>query len=294
MRPSLRLLDDGLIQRIVGEARDILCRLGVEIHNAPILEMLADHGAAVDRSTWRARLTPGIIDRALAYRRALVQAVRRARQRDARLRRPQRVLHPGVGGHQRPRRRTAGTGSRPPPTTCKYVKVVSGLPHIASQSTALHPGRRARAAISDSYRLYLSLLYGEKPVVTGAFTIEAFEVMKDLQLAVRGSAQALAAKPLAIFSCCPTAPIKWSDVTSQNLVDCARSVDPGRVHLDAALGLHGARDAGRQPRPADRRDAERHRDQPARRDRARRSSTAALRRSSTCATRPRRWARSRR
>ena len=77
-------------------------------------------------------------------------------------------------------------------------------------------------AISDSYRLYLSLLYGEKPVVTGAFTIEAFEVMRDLQLAVRGSAEELRDKPLCIFSCCPTAPLKWSEVTSQNLVDCAR------------------------------------------------------------------------
>jgi trimethylamine--corrinoid protein Co-methyltransferase len=46
--------------------------------------------------------------------------------------------------------------------------------------------------------------------------------MKDLQVAVRGNAQALKAKPLTIFSCCPTAPVKWSDVTSQNLVDCAR------------------------------------------------------------------------
>jgi trimethylamine--corrinoid protein Co-methyltransferase len=46
--------------------------------------------------------------------------------------------------------------------------------------------------------------------------------MKDLQLAVRGDEGALRAKPLTIFSCCPTAPIKWSDVTSQNLVDCAR------------------------------------------------------------------------
>ena len=46
--------------------------------------------------------------------------------------------------------------------------------------------------------------------------------MKDLQLAVRGSGQALAEKPLTIFSCCPSAPLKWSDVTSQNLVDCAR------------------------------------------------------------------------
>ncbi|GAG01453.1 unnamed protein product, partial [marine sediment metagenome] len=43
-----------------------------------------------------------------------------------------------------------------------------------------------------------------------------------LQLAVRGTEEALAAKPLTVFSCCPTAPLKWSDVTSQNVVDCAR------------------------------------------------------------------------
>jgi trimethylamine--corrinoid protein Co-methyltransferase len=76
--------------------------------------------------------------------------------------------------------------------------------------------------ISDSYRLFLSLLYCEKPVITGAFTIEAFDIMRDLQLAVRGSEEELAAKPLTVFSCCPTAPLKWSDVTSQNVADCAR------------------------------------------------------------------------
>ena len=103
----------------------------------------------------------------------------------------------------------------------RYVKLTGGLRHIASQSTAMIPAD-VHEKISDSYRLYLSLLYGEKPVVTGAFTIESFEIMKDLQLAVRGSEPALRAKPLTIFSCCPTAPIKWSDVTSQNLVDCAR------------------------------------------------------------------------
>jgi trimethylamine--corrinoid protein Co-methyltransferase len=65
MRPSLRLLDEALIQRIVGEARDILCTLGVEIHNKPVLEMLAGHGAAVNLDAWHVHLTPDIIDRAL-------------------------------------------------------------------------------------------------------------------------------------------------------------------------------------------------------------------------------------
>jgi len=110
------------------------------------------------------------------------------------------------------------------PTTAdyvEYVKVVSRLDHIASQSTALVPAD-VHQNISDSYRLFLSLMFCRKPVVTGAFTIDAFNIMRDLQLAVRGSEEELRAKPLTVFSCCPTAPLKWSDVTSQNVVDCAK------------------------------------------------------------------------
>jgi len=106
-----------------------------------------------------------------------------------------------------------------------YVKVVSQLEHIASQSTAIIPAD-VHEQISDSYRLFLSLLYGEKPVVTGTFTVESFEVMKDFQVAVRGSERALKEKPLTVFSCCPTSPLKWSDVTSQNVVDCAKYAIP--------------------------------------------------------------------
>jgi len=57
-----------------------------------------------------------------------------------------------------------------------FVKVAEQLEHIASTSTALIPAD-VPEGISDSYRLFLSLLYGRKPVVTGAFTIESFNVM---------------------------------------------------------------------------------------------------------------------
>ncbi|MFQ5628088.1 MAG: trimethylamine methyltransferase family protein, partial [bacterium] len=83
--------------------------------------------------------------------------------------------------------------------------------------------------ISDSYRLFLSLLYCQKPVVTGTFSAEGFDVMKDLQLAVRGTENALREKPLTVFSCCPTSPLKWSDLTSQNLLDCAHFSIPVEI-----------------------------------------------------------------
>jgi trimethylamine--corrinoid protein Co-methyltransferase len=43
-----------------------------------------------------------------------------------------------------------------------------------------------------------------------------------MQLAVRGSDKQLKDKPLTVFSCCPTSPLKWSDITSQNVIDCGK------------------------------------------------------------------------
>lgn len=225
MRPTLRLLDPDLRQRILDEARDLLDTLGLEIHNPGVQDMLLAHGARLDAATSRVCLGGPLIDRALEA------APHGFRLHDVY---GNETHHFGSGtvsftpGSAAINILDGDTGLIRKPDTAdyiRYVKVVGGLRHIASQSTAFIPAD-VPAAISDSYRLFLSLLYGEKPVVTGAFTIGAFEIMKDLQIAVRGSEAALSEKPLAVFSCCPTAPLKWSDVTSQNVVDCARSGIP--------------------------------------------------------------------
>ncbi|MEA2064072.1 MAG: trimethylamine methyltransferase family protein [Gemmatimonadota bacterium] len=221
MRPKLKLLSTDLIEKIIDEARDILCALGLEIHNDEVMKLLGDHGATIDRKTSRAFFTEDIIDRALKDAPGYFK------------------LYDALGAETHDFSQdnvyfTPGSAAinildydsntmRKPHTAdfIRYVKLVSRLNNIASQSTAFIPAD-VPEMISDSYRLYLCLLYGEKPVVTGAFTIKAFEIMKDLQIAVRGSRQALQEKPLTIFSCCPTAPLKWCDVTSQNVMDCAR------------------------------------------------------------------------
>jgi trimethylamine--corrinoid protein Co-methyltransferase len=221
MRPTLKLLDRQLIERIVAEARDVLAKLGVEIHNPGVLEMLAGHGAAVEPAEGRARISADIIDKALATAPRSFRLFDVLGNQTHELAGDNVYFTPGSAAINILDEATGGM-RRPDTADCiRFAKLTSGLKHIAAQSTAIIPAD-VDERISDSYRLYLCLLYGEKPVVTGAFTIPGFEIMKDLQLAVRGSARALAEKPLAVFSCCPTAPIKWSDVTSQNLVDCAR------------------------------------------------------------------------
>jgi trimethylamine--corrinoid protein Co-methyltransferase len=221
MRPILNLLQPELIDRIIAEAREVLCKLGVEIHNPPVLAMLADHGAKVDREKSSARLTESLIDMALKTVPQSFKLFDVLGNETHDFRGGNVYFTPGSAAINI---LDSATGELRRPETAdyiRYVKLTSALEHLASQSTALIPAD-VHERISDSYRLYLSLLFGEKPVVTGAFTVESFEVMKDLQLTVRGSEPELRAKPLTVFSCCPSAPIKWSDVTSQNLVDCAR------------------------------------------------------------------------
>jgi trimethylamine--corrinoid protein Co-methyltransferase len=220
VRPRLQFLTEELIQRIISEARDVLCTLGVEIHNDRAISLLNDHGARVDHGTKRVFFTPTLIDKILKT------APRSFKLYDA-------LGNEAVDLSDFNVNYTPGSAAinfldsdantmRKPTTSdyIRYTKLMSSMQNIASQSTAMIPAD-VHERVSDSYRLFLSLMYCEKPVVTGAFTVEAFGIMKDLQIAVRGSKEKLAKKPLTIFSCCPTSPLKWSEVTSQNLIDCA-------------------------------------------------------------------------
>jgi trimethylamine--corrinoid protein Co-methyltransferase len=236
MRPALRFLTDDLIDKIIDEARDLLCALGMKIHNRRALELLADHGAHVQMKTLQARFTPDLIDDALATAPAAFALF------DAH----GNQTH-DLGGHRT--HFTPGSAAinyldpdsgriRPPVTAdyVRYAKVVSGLPNLAAQSTAFIP-TDVPGPVQDSYRLYLGLKHCAKPVVTGSFSIAGLQVMHDLLLTVRGSAEKLREKPLAIFSCAPTSPLEWSDITSENLLDCAAAGVPVELPSMPLAGL---------------------------------------------------------
>jgi len=227
MRPVLKLLESDLIEKIIAEGREILCKLGVEIHNDGVVKMISDSGASVKTVDGKQRVffTQYIIDKALSTAPKSFKLYDVLGEETHNFAGNSVHFTPGSAAinildH------TSQTMRKP--LTADYVayaKLMTKMGNIASQATAFIPSD-VHDKISDSYRLFLSLIYCEKPVVTGAFTIEAFGIMKDLLLAVRGGEAALKAKPLAILSCCPTSPIKWSDVTSQNVVDCAKYMIP--------------------------------------------------------------------
>ena len=61
--------------------------------------------------------------------------------------------------------------------------------------------------------------------------------MYDMLVAVRGSEKNLADKPLAIFDACPSPPLKWSNLTTQSLIDSARAGVPSEL---ISMGMTGA------------------------------------------------------
>ena len=61
--------------------------------------------------------------------------------------------------------------------------------------------------------------------------------MLDVLVAVRGSKENLAEKPLAIFDACPSPALKWSNLTTQSLIDSARAGIPSEL---ISMGMTGA------------------------------------------------------
>jgi trimethylamine--corrinoid protein Co-methyltransferase len=61
--------------------------------------------------------------------------------------------------------------------------------------------------------------------------------MKEMLDVVRKNEKALAEKPLAIFDCCPSPPLKWSDLTCMDLIRCARYGIPAEL---VSMPLAGA------------------------------------------------------
>jgi trimethylamine--corrinoid protein Co-methyltransferase len=236
VRPRLKLLDEPLIEAIISEAMQVLERVGVFIENAEGLTLLEQAGARVDLSTRRAWPGEHLIQTCLerAPREVLVYD----RSGDLSLNLSDDNVH-YVPGSAALRIRDGKTGRIRNAVTEDYVsytRLVDSLACFPAQSTAIICSD-VPPEIADRYRLFLSLINGTKPVVTGTFARDGFKPMHEMLTAIRGSHEALAEMPLAIFDVCPTPPLKWSDLTLQTLIDCARASIPSEI---VSMPLAGA------------------------------------------------------
>ena len=235
-KPKLELLSKELVEKIVEEGLALLERHGVLVENAEALDLLAGAGAAVDRASGVVRIGRKIVEECLAATPAVITLYDRSGRRAYTVGGDEVHFDPGSAAvtildHATQSERKATTAD-----VVALYKLVETLEHLHFQATALIATDVA-PAVADAFRLYLGLCLSEKPFVTGTFRVEGFGPMKDLLAAVRGGEAALRAKPLAIFDACPSPPLKWSNLTTQSLIDAARAGIPSEL---ISMGMTGA------------------------------------------------------
>ncbi len=230
--PTLELLAPPLLERVLGEAFQLLETPGVKVQSETARALLAEAGARVAGEVAH-------IPEQLA-RAALATVPREFRLFDAdgqpRVRYGGEAVHfdpgsaavhvldPETGEH-----RTAVTAD-----LVRLVQVAEGLPQFDAQSTALVCAD-VPAEIADLYRLYLVLRHSRKPIVTGAFAVPTLALMGELLAVVDGGGES--GRPRAIFDVCPSPPLNWSHFAAENLIALARAGLPAEI---VSMPLAGA------------------------------------------------------
>ena len=225
-RPSIKFLSEELLESVVSEAFDILETLGVFVENGEVFSLLKDQGILTDHSNNRVFIPQKMVEEALETAPSIVKIYDREGNLTAPLEGKNVYFDPGSAASKILDPSTNLIRLAETKDYITFTSVVDVLKNIKLQSTAIICSD-VPEPISDRYRLYLSLLYSSKPIVTGTFRVESFEIMKKMLLSVRnGIGEELRKKPLAIFDVCPSSPLKWSNLGSQTLIDCANTGIP--------------------------------------------------------------------
>ena len=219
--PRLKLLDQKFIIKIVEEAKKVLENIGVYVENKEAVDLLLENDVKYDKNKGRFYFDSDLISRCLQSVPKEIKLYDRNGDEFQIIGGDNVCFDPGSAAldildYEKNVIRKPVTKDYK-----KYAVLVDKLDNIKAQSTAFICSDVPKE-ISDSYRLFLSLAFGKKPIITGTFFKESFESMKEMLLVIRGSKKALAKKPLAIFDACPSPPLKWSDLTCQSLLDAAK------------------------------------------------------------------------
>ncbi|MFX1593977.1 MAG: trimethylamine methyltransferase family protein, partial [Promethearchaeota archaeon] len=234
IRPKIKILDEEHKRTIFEEAKMILETQGVFIENQEAAELFNHHG--ITHKDSRYYITPDLIDKCLrTVPHEIILYDREGNERIS-LKEDNVNFDPGSAAIFILDEETGNIREALSKDFIRFSKVVEQLKYIDAQSTALIYQDVPKEA-QDWHRLYLALSNCYKPIITGTFRKESFSIMREILLACRLSEGDLARKPLAIFDACPSPPLKWSDLTTQSLIDAAKSMIPSEF---VSMPLAGA------------------------------------------------------
>jgi len=234
IRPKIELLDKEHKIEIFNEAKSILESQGVFIENQEAIELFSHYG--IKRENSRFFIPPDLVEKCLKTVPSEIKLYNREGNEYISLKDDNIHFDPGSAAILTLDENSGVIRDAKMEDFTLFSKIVEHLKYIEAQSTALVYQDVPKEA-QDWHRLYIALSNCHKPVVTGTFRKESFSIMREILLACRLSEDDLARKPLAIFDACPSPPLKWSDLTTQSVIDAAKSMIPSEF---VSMPLSGA------------------------------------------------------
>src|SRR6476659_1717456 len=223
MRPTLSVLSDELIDRILEEAKRVLADVGMEIRGPEMRRRLIAAGLPSDPTGTRVLFPRDVVERAIGSAPRSFVLFDRDGLPQADLGEDRVHFVPGSSGLKTLDHRTGEVRLADSTDFVEYVRLADGLPHIAYLATAFSTNDDIEAQVSDAWRLYMTLTNSNKPVVSGAFTEHGVPRMVEMMQLFRRDRADLVARPMSIFTITATGNFRYSEDSCQNMIDCVEA-----------------------------------------------------------------------
>jgi trimethylamine--corrinoid protein Co-methyltransferase len=237
MRPTLSVLSDDLLDRILDEALRVLAETGMEIRGKGMRQRLLDAGLPTDAAGDRILFPRDVVERAIASAPKAFTLFDRDGNPHAELGGDRVHFVPGSSGLKWLDHRTGEVRLADSTDFVEYVRLADGLHNIAYLATAFSTNADIEADVSDAWRLYMVLTNSKKPVVSGAFTEHGVPRMVEMQQLFRSDLADLIARPMSIFTITATGNFRYSEDSCQNLIDCVEAGIPVEIVPVTLMGL---------------------------------------------------------
>ncbi|MFQ6004340.1 MAG: trimethylamine methyltransferase family protein [Woeseia sp.] len=237
MRPTLRVLPDELVTRVLHEAKRVMAETGMEIRGECLRRRLIDRGLRTDKTGTRVLFPADVVDDAISSAPKSFTLYDRDGEPHAEIGGYNVHYVPGSSGLKILDHRTGETRLANSTDFIEYARLCDGLEHIAYLATAFSTNKDIESQVSDAWRLYMTLTTSKRPVVSGAFSEHGIPRMVEMMQLFRGDRAELIDKPLSIFTITATGNFRYGEDSCQNLLDCVEAGIPVEIVPVTLMGL---------------------------------------------------------
>jgi len=237
MRPTLNVLSDELIKKVLDEAKRIMAETGMEIRGEKLRQRLLDHGVKTDQAGKRVLFSADVVEAAIESAPKSFTLYNRDGEPHAEIGGNNVHYVPGSSGLKVLDHRTGETRLSDSTDFIEYARLCDGLEHIAYLATAFSTNADIESQVSDAWRLYLTMITSKKPVVSGAFSEHGVPRMVEMLQLFRSDRTELIRKPQSIFTITATGNFRYGEDSCQNLLDCVEAGIPVEIVPVTLMGL---------------------------------------------------------